>query len=127
MSWYWLRIADKKHLLTAFSHGEHVLASPVWHRLDLIASPAIICATEALLSEVLGAERLAGGLVAEGTVYDVLDCFQQIYERAEELSQGARIAEEIIRRYDLNDELVIDFYEPAIHPGIEPGWSDELD
>ena len=127
MSWYWLRVASRRELLDAHAAGRSVLASPAWHRLDLVASPGVIANLQSLAVSLLSGQWVAGGLVGEGECAAVLEYVQQAYESADECADAARLSEWLVMHFDVDEPLVIDFYEPALHPGEEFGWTQPFD
>ena len=127
LSWYWLRVAPRRALLDAYGNGAGILASPAWQRLDLVASPAVVANLQALALTLLNGQWAGGGMVGEGSCAEVLDYLQQAYEEAGDAAQAARLAEWLVTRFDLDEPLAIDFYEPALHPGAEFGWTQPYD
>lgn len=127
LSWYWLRVAPRQALIEAYARGDGVLASPAWQRGDLVASPDIISNLQSLAPAMLRGQWVVGGVVGEGRCAEVLDYIQQAYEGAGEPGQAARLAEWLVTHFDIDEELAIDFYEPALHPGDEFGWTEPYD
>lgn len=127
MSWYWLRVAPRQALLDAHAAGRGILAAPAWHRLDLVASPQVIANLQSQALRLLKGQWAGGGMVGEGSCAEVLDYIQQSYEDAGESADAARLSEWLVSRFELDEQLVIDFYEPALHPGAEFGWMQPYD
>ncbi|MFP5383576.1 MAG: hypothetical protein ACLGHG_05865 [Gammaproteobacteria bacterium] len=98
-----------------------------WRRVDLIASTKLISSLHELAMRELRGKWAAGGVVGEGTCGEVLEVIQHAYEAADEPDRAAQLAELLITQFGLEEELAIDFYEPAIHPGLEIGWSEPFD